>query len=72
MESVPLSECRAMVSESNETRSRVTIDGRPAVIVGWRNPFATVVADDNPEYRADYAWSTARRIFYGRNGHFGT
>jgi hypothetical protein len=47
----------------------VTLDGRPAVIRGTRNDYATVVELPNgPHY--EWSWQTVRMIVNDRGGRF--
>ncbi|UBV13024.1 hypothetical protein [Mycolicibacterium fortuitum] len=42
--------------------SKVTLDGEPARIIGWGQPFATVSRSDGRGGRVEFAWATAARI----------
>lgn len=46
----------------------VTLDGRPAVISGWRNSFARVTQTATG-LSAEWAWSTVERIV-AKHGKF--
>jgi hypothetical protein len=50
-------EKRALVKDQDN----LTIDGKPAIVVGYHNQFATVVALDESA-RVEFAWSTVERI----------
>jgi hypothetical protein len=40
----------------------VTLDGEPARISGWANPFAAVTRSDGRGGSVEFAWPTAARI----------
>ena len=49
--------------------NKVTLDGKPALIIGLRNPFATV-----KQYptgcEAEFAWATVEHIIKDKEGKF--
>lgn len=44
-----------------ETRN-VTLNGRRAIIAGWRNAFATVRTLDSDGPQCEFAWETVARV----------
>ena len=52
------------------THGLVTLDGRPAVIVGYMNDFAHVGVIDGYSIAANYSWHAVRRIMRDHNGAF--
>lgn len=52
-----------------QTDVAVTLDGKPAVIAGYRNDFAGVHTLDG-KTRVEFAWPTVWRIVTQREGRF--
>jgi hypothetical protein len=50
-------------------QDRVTLNGKPAVVTGYKNEFAMVKALDSCE-QAEFAWETVARIVNLKNGAF--
>ena len=42
--------------------ARVTLNGSRAIVTGARNPFASVVSLDGPQYDATYSWDAVSRV----------
>ena len=64
MTTVPMHKRQGFVDTSHMTPGIVTLDGRPAVVCGFRNPFATVALlhPDQPR-SVEYSWETVERVF---------
>ena len=70
MTAVPIHERAGYVDASHMTHGLVTLDGRPAVIVGYMNDFAHVGVIDGYSIAANYSWHAVRRIMRDHNGAF--
>lgn len=44
---------------------RATLDGAPARITGWANPFAEVSRTDGRGGTIEFSWSTVARVLAG-------
>lgn len=42
--------------------ARVTLNGSRAIVTGARNPFASVVSLDGPQYDVTYSWTAVARV----------
>jgi hypothetical protein len=51
--------------------ARVTLNGTRAIVTGARNPFASVVSLDGPQYDAEFSWAAAARVI-AKGGAFKT
>lgn len=50
--------------------AEVTLDGKPARVIGRLNDFGTVAQIGRGGVTADYAWETIRRVIDERDGRF--
>lgn len=50
--------------------AEVTLDGKRAVIRGWRNDFATVRQLPDGKLHAEFAWKTVEHVIEHSNGEF--
>lgn len=49
--------------------THITLNGKPALVCGYRNAFATVV-DLVSRLQCEFAWETVDDIITNRNGEF--
>ena len=67
---VPMWERQSYVDASHMTLGRATLDGRPAVIVGFRNDYAHVGVVDGRSIACEYSWECVARVMNDGNGAF--